>query len=222
MMRIPQGPRPKGSQHWLQVTANSRPEVFERELALPVLGQIAWRSPLRSDDFAEYQDAAFLSRLEISLPKRSLSSFWPKRGPVWDGLATTSSGAVLLVEAKANLPELASQSSKASPSSARLIRSSLREAKASFGATPEADWMGNYYQYANRLAHLHLLRTENQVEAYLVFVYYINATEVDGPDDPSDWKEALRSVHDALELGSGPASPYARSVFIDVNELADA
>ena len=35
------------------------------------------------------------------------------------------------------------------------------------------DWSGTFYQYANRLAHLYLLHELNDVDAWLVFVYFV-------------------------------------------------
>jgi hypothetical protein len=68
--------------------------------------QIFWLSPLKDDAYSEYSDDAFLERLNINLPKKSLEMFWPKRGPVWDGLGLTSSGDLILLEAKAHIAEM--------------------------------------------------------------------------------------------------------------------
>jgi len=220
-MRIVQGTKPHGSQHWLQVLANSRPQEFESALARPDLGSVGWKSPLASDEFAEYQDSAFLELLGLSLVKVPLNSFWPQRGPVWDGLAITATDAVLLVEAKANIPELQSPPSQASPRSAALIQSSLESAKISFGALSDASWADTYYQYANRLAHLHLLRADNEIDAYLVFLYFVNASDVDGPGSEEDWQPAIHKAHQVLGIFQGPLTPYVLEVFVDVNNIAE-
>ena len=224
MGRNPQGPRPRGSQHWLQVLVNSRPGLFEAKLSQamssPSVRSVRWLSPLQSDDYSEYQDEDFLALLGIHLTRRPLHSFWPRRGPVWDGLALSDSGSPLIVEAKANIPELESPRSQASSRSANLIRASLNEAKPSFGARATSDWMGIYYQYTNRLAHLHLLRKENGIPAYLVFLYFVGATDVEGPSTISEWQEAIRRAHAALGLGTGPLSPYVVDLFLDVGSIA--
>ena len=222
MTRIAQGPMPKGSQHWLQILANRRSHVFERVIQSSAVRDIRWLSPLQADDFAEYRDQAFLDLVGVKLERLPLASFWPARGPVWDGLAVTSSGAVLMVEAKANLPELESPPSQARPRSATFIRASLDRAKSSFAAPAEADWMKDYYQYANRLAWLHLLRAENGIAAYLVFLYFAGASEVGGPASASEWQPAISRAHQSLKLGNGPLSSYVLDVFVDVAELADA
>ena len=104
-----QGSRPRGSQRWLQIAVNRCPGVIDSAIA-NALGlcpgeEIEWLSPLESDCFAEYRDTQFLERLSVSLDCRPLKDFWPKKGPQWDGLARTSGGRLLLLEAKANIPE---------------------------------------------------------------------------------------------------------------------
>ena len=97
------------------------------------LGQdesIEWLSPLESEDFIEYRDDAFLERLGLGPQNRNLSDFWPKRGPVWDGLARTSNGRSLLIEAKANIPEFDSSPTGASGRSlAKIRKPRLKETK---------------------------------------------------------------------------------------------
>jgi hypothetical protein len=133
-----------------------------------------------------------------------------------------ASGAVILIEAKANLPELVSPATQARPASAQRIAASLAEAKSAFGAPPTADWMGAYYQYTNRLAHLYLLRECNGIDAYLVFIYFTGAAEVHGPTRREEWVQPIQDAHAALQLGNGPMTPFVFDVFIDVADLAAA
>lgn len=85
MPRIKQSKGTKGSLKWIQLLINNHSDVLNerliREVGLPGSLRIEWCSPLRSDEFAEYRDNAFLDRLGITLGNRSLSSFWPERGP---------------------------------------------------------------------------------------------------------------------------------------------
>jgi hypothetical protein len=129
MARITQGLEPKGSQHWLQAVAKKERDLFERAITRAGIAGVQWLSPLESDDYAEYQDDDFISLLELDLPYRSVKSFWPARGPVWDGLARSGSGSVLLIEANGNILELQTHASQASPASAVLIGRSMGEAK---------------------------------------------------------------------------------------------
>ena len=163
---------------------------------------IEWVSPVASDDYAEYFDEAFLARLglEVRVPLRD---FWPQSGPRWDGLARTSSGKVILVEAKAYIEEAVDFSSQASPESLERIRRALQQAKEAFAADPRAPWETPFYQYANRLAHLHYLAGMNSLDAYLLFVNFAGAPDVDQACSAAEWHGASRVLHKALGIPKG-------------------
>jgi len=223
MPKIKQPKAIKGSQHWLQELVNQRPDLLA-DCLRPQLGlngddTITWLSPLEADGYAEYQDEAFLKRLSADLVIRPLRSFWPSGGPVWDGLGKTSRGDVLLIEAKAHISELASPPSRACQPSLTLIQKSLAEAKQFFGATSTTDWSHGYYQYANRLAHLYLLRGLNGIPARLVFLYFVNADDVTGPKSAEGWRDAIEAAH--MHLGVTPVrlGPHVNDVFFDVTTL---
>ncbi len=107
-----------GSQRLLQIAVNKKPESLRLALkksgALRTRETVTWQSPLESEQFVEYRDKAALRKLgvedSLAVP---LSSFWPSRGAVWDGLAVTSLNRPLMVEAKAHIPEAASPGAKA-------------------------------------------------------------------------------------------------------------
>ena len=134
----------RGSQRWLQLAVNRCPNVLDEAVAKAIdLDQgetIEWVSPLESDSFIEYRDQAFLERLSISPQHRPLEEFWPRRGPVWDGLARTSGGRCLLIEAKANIPEFDSSSTRASEEPLRKIRQAFDETRTFLGVSADTDW----------------------------------------------------------------------------------
>jgi hypothetical protein len=107
-----QAPALKGSQKWIQKLVNEKPAIlnsFIREqINLPETDIITWLSFISEDGYAEYRDQAFLDLLGITLPKVSLSDFWPSRGPVWDGLGKSNTGKVFLAEAKSHISEVLS------------------------------------------------------------------------------------------------------------------
>lgn len=141
---------------------NDYPEMIDQVLRGSLgLGEgetIEWLSPMKDDEYAEYQDGAFLERLGVTLEAVLLESFWPRSGPRWDGLARTNRGDLILVEAKAHIPELATGATRASEKSLTKIRESLAQVKQVYGSRSGADWTTCFYQYTNRLAHLYLLR----------------------------------------------------------------
>jgi hypothetical protein len=112
MARFPQHEAKKGSQKWLQKLVNDKPEILNSRiwsaLNLSKEEHIEWCSPLKSDDYAEYRDQAFIDLLGAELKKVPLGDFWPKGGPQWDALGKSTSGKLLLVEAKSHIPELLS------------------------------------------------------------------------------------------------------------------
>lgn len=222
MPRIVPKPAIRGSQKWLQILVNKCPEVLSRDIAshlnLAPSEQVHWLTPLAGDDYAEYQDEAFLSRLDVQLEQRPLASFWPRRGPVWDGLGVTDRGDLLLVEAKSHIPELLSTAAASELSLAR-IQASLNETKNYLGVNEPSDWTTPFYQYANRLAHLYLLRVLNKLPAYLVFVYFVNDHEQHGPTTQAEWEEALAPLKSQLGVYQHRLSSYVLDVYIDVTTL---
>jgi hypothetical protein len=219
MPRIIQQRAVKGSQKWLQELINRNADIFDN-LLLPRLqlwhnDTIRWLSPLEEDDYAEYQDETFLERLSVRLESRSLSSFWPSGGPVWDGLGKSSRGDIILLEAKSHISELASSCRACSPSLS-LIEDSLADTAAFCGAAFTADWLKGCYQYANRLAHLYLLRHLNGIPAWLVFVYFVNDFEMAGPQSTTEWQSAIRRTNDHLGISPDRLCPYVIEAFLDV------
>ena len=132
-------------------------DAATRETGIEPAGEIDWRSPLESDGFAEYWDSVFLDRLGIHLERRPLKEFWPRSGPHWDGLARCGDS-VFLVEAKAHVSELDSSPCGAQPKSRRRIEDAMSQTRAFLWVRSETDWTRCLCQYANRLAHLYLLR----------------------------------------------------------------
>ena len=225
MPRYAEGIADRGSQKWLQYLVNVEPELINRELGAFVEGisdeEIRWLSPVRDDDYSEYRDRAFLQRLGLTLEKVALSEYWPRGGPVWDGLARASSHFFLL-EAKAHIPELNSTRMKASQKSAERIIGSLQQTKEFLGSGAHVDWASCFCQYTNRMAHLHLLRTMNGVEAWLVNVYFFGDEDMDGPRSAEEWQGAIRLMKSHLGLGRHALRKFEISLFFDVREFEPA
>jgi len=76
-------------------------------------------------------------------------------------------------------------------------------------------------QYANRLAHHYFLRKLNGVQAALVFLYFTNATEMQGPTSELEWKGAVRLIHSVLGIPADLKSFGVFEAFVDVSDLHD-
>ncbi len=170
-MRVPQLKKnPKGSQKWLQEIINTCPDYLNRLIQQKLTSlsgrEICWRSPRKQDEFAEYRDTDFLKQIGLAEFSEKLNDFWPKNGPQWDALGTTSDGkAYILVEAKANVPELVSFCGAEDKESLKTISTSLAETQRWLNCRePCIDWKCGFYQYANRLAHLYFLKEKAYIE----------------------------------------------------------
>ena len=211
----------RGSLRWLREAVNAKSGMLDGSIrqacGLPARTKIEWRSPLEKDDYAEYGDHDFLALLGLELEHRPLETFWPNRGPQWDALARADTGQIILVEAKANIPEIVSPGTSASAESRTLIDNSLLETKRYLRVPEDIPWSGRLYQYANRLAHLYLLRALNGVDTHLIFLYFTCATDVNGPETVKEWIAALTVAKRVLGLRSRHRlHRYVHDVFIDV------
>jgi len=210
----------RGSLKWTQRLVNGNPGLIDPALRRAVggSGQVDWLSPLAADDFREYRDQGMLDLLDVSLPVESLADFWPGRGPQWDALARIGDK-VVLVEAKAHVGELLSGACRASsPRSRHMIEKALDRTTLAYRARPGLDWMQRFYQYANRLAHLYLLREVNGIDAHLVFLYFVNDREMKGPGNEGEWRIAIQVLHEAMGL-RGRVPRGVHDLFVDVSEL---
>jgi hypothetical protein len=204
MARVVPAPARKGSQFWLQHMVAHDPGALQPD-ALPPL---EWLSPLAADDHAEYMDADFLHRLGLSHLAPALADFWPRSGPRWDGLARAGK-AVVLVEAKSHLAEALSSPCAASPASLARIRRALDDTRAALRGDDRSDWSRVFYQYANRLAHLHWLRAQG-VQAHLLLVGFVGDVAMKGPATAAEWHAIYLAAHHAMGLVEG--HPLARFV----------
>jgi len=224
MSRVVQTAASRGSQKWLQILVNQHRERINCYLAetLKLRGSecVEWLSPLEQDDHAEYRDQAFLARLDVPVGSVSLKSFWPRHGPQWDGLARTDQGHLILVEAKAHIPEMVSPPTGAKGKSLATIRESLDETKCFLRSRAKVDWSTCFYQYTNRLAHLYFLRERARLPAYLLFVYFLNDHDMCGPTTQGEWEGAIELVETFLDVRRHRLSDYILRAFVDVGELA--
>lgn len=223
MTRIIQKSDGHGSLKDIQLLVNKNVSLIDNYLKNIFMGfsndEIIWTSPLEQDDFAEYRDNDFLLKVGLDPNRINLDKFWPTRGPQWDALAKTKNGKIILVEAKANIPELVSPATGAKKKSKCLIDYSLCETKKYLNITNDIDWSGKFYQYTNRLAHLYFLREKCKEQAYLINIYFIGDKTVLGPKTKQEWDGALKVLKTYLGISRHKLSKYTADIFIDINDL---
>jgi len=223
MARFKQNSDGHGSLKDIQVLVNKNQVLIDRLIkeAFSELSkeEILWTSPLENDEFAEYRDDDFLIKVGLDPNEIQLNKFWPTKGPQWDALAHTTGRKIILVEAKANIPEIVSPKTGATKRSKCLIDYSLIETKLFLNITNETDWSGIFYQYTNRLAHLYFLRERCNKEAYLVNIYFIGDKNVSGPKTKQEWDGAIKVLYTYFGISRHRLSKYMTNLFIDINEL---
>jgi len=213
-VRVVQPEGTKGSLRWIQRAIEFAPEAIQPK-SLP---EIVWKSPTRSDEFAEYRDGSFLKLLGLGHLASKLKDFWPSRGPQWDALGNFDNG-VVLVEAKAHLAEFVSPPSQAGKASLDKINASLEACKKSMCVVSPESWSSKFYQYTNRLAHLDLLRS-NGINAHLLFVDFLWDEDVNGPRTSTEWIAAFSSANAALGLSDNHSlTPFIHHVYPDVRDF---
>lgn len=220
-MRVKQSAGSRGSLKWLQVIVNEQPDILDREVNArsTIKGKIKWLSPLQTDDYAEYSDSAFLDHIGCGALSSDLTDFWPTRGPQWDALARTDSDEVLIVEAKAHIPELFSPPSRARTESRAKIDEALGLTASFLNANPNVPWGAYFYQFTNRLAHLMFLR-ERKVNASLVFLNFLGDTEMDGPQTVAEWESAYAVAGHVLGLPRNhKLSRHVLHAYVDVRTV---
>lgn len=223
MSRVKQKSDGRGSLKGIQILINKNQNVIDNLIKGAVSElrdtKINWKSPLMADDYAEYRDNDFLKIVGLKLDDINLANFWPSRGPQWDALASTSNGHIILVEAKANLPELKSGGTQAKEPSKSKIDAALKETKDFMGVNNEVDWSKSYYQYTNRLAHLYFLKKVSNIPTYLVNVYFINDESVRGPKSVGEWQIVIDKMKNHLGITNHNLSEYVVDLFVDMKTL---
>ena len=223
MARVTHTTETHGSQKDIQLLANKFPELLDSKLSKILNKQIKldWLSPLSNDEFAEYVDQSFIERLGITNTIiHHLNHFWPNGGAHWDGLAKYED-TVFMMEAKAHISEQKIESTGASQKSLKLIEESLQNTKDFLNVTADISWCrDNYYQYANRIAHLYYLRELNHIDAHLLFIYFLNDSSVSENETQKDWEKAINSVYKSLKLErNNKLSNFIHHIFIDSKQL---
>jgi hypothetical protein len=188
--------------------------------------QLVWKSPLEKEEFKEYRDESFLEAVNLKGSAPKLAEFWPSRGgPHWDGLAILEENGettgIVLVEAKSYPLEMYGPgcNAKLKSESRKLIERSTKVAKDWFDAKASVDqWLGPYYQFANRLSHIYFLRERARIDAWLVNLCFVN-DETRHPTSKEDWKTGLELAKNELGLKDEVINKYVADVFLDASKL---
>ena len=145
----------------------------------------------------------------------------------WDGIFWVGK-TVYLVEAKAHTEEIKSDCGAKSKSSISEIDRCFEDTRNSFNISSTNDWKKTYYQMANRIVFLYLLKKHN-IEARLVNIYFVDGYEkkvVPPVSDKlyiiqnknasiEDWKKAIKKEEDYLGISNLINDKKIFSVFVN-------
>lgn len=197
----PEGRR--GSLKWIQRLINDKPHLLNKQilaqLSLLSDADIRWISPVKPN-FTEYRDADFLKMVGHPELIDKLETFWPKNGPQWDALGVTSDGTVILIEAKAHIAEILTSSGAKDPGSIKMIESAFSKVREDLKINTSYSWSAPFYQYANRITHLHFLHNMCGIQTVLAFVHFLGDEEMDGPRSKTEWQQVNAKVREYLGL----------------------
>lgn len=210
-----------GSQMHLQVWVNRRQSRISSEI-LRALGitdpdaHVEWLSPVETDGFSEYKDAAFLGAMGLSDHVGALRAFWPSGGPVWDGLARVKRASsdkhlLILVEAKSYPAEVEGNGCQATSPAKERIEQALDVTAKWLGVQRPSSWMGALYQSANRIAHVYFLRERLGLDAVMVNVCFIDDPR--RPTTAESWNNAKIDFRKRLQLNEA-VTPWLVDVFL--------
>jgi hypothetical protein len=158
-----------------------------------------------------------LRRLGVTLHERPLPTFWPDEGPRWDALGRDDSGAVVLLDVRGSVRDLISAPAGMTPVERVWVEDTIEEVRRHLGAAGSLDWAATFFRLTSRLAHLHLLRELNGVEAWLVCVHLSRPGGGRGmPAEESEWLPPLRTMYRGLGLPPVLRPDWLLDVFVEL------
>lgn len=186
--------------HLLRYLGRHRGLLDQRVLAEVGATEIKWHdAPFDASNCWGDGEWKGLDFLPADSPARAAySTAWPTRGgrPNWDAIGRVARAdgvwEWLLVEAKAYPAEMARDCGAKQEGGLPLIVSTFARTKAALGVSSERDWLRRYYQYANRIAALHVMLSAG-VPARLLFIYFFGDKRPDMrcPAREGEWTTPL-------------------------------
>jgi len=182
----------------------------------------------RSSLDKEYTGIEFLKDLvNYKTLEENWEEYWPKRSQSWDGIILNlnqTSWQYILVEAKARLDELVSDTHAEDEQSIVKISRAFDSTKKRFDISTPNDWSKCYYQAANRLAFINFL-LENGIKASLLNIYFNNGwikRDSDGTriienksvQNESEWRKKINEQYGYLGFNNN-AKKYIHEVFLE-------
>lgn len=222
--------------HLLRHLGYHREYLLLKTLKVTGGNSVAWLDFEFSKENAPLRDDKEISGLEFIKDAQVLEKwklFWPQTGNAqnWDAVGEIDfddRDEWLLVEAKGHVGEMESKCGATNAVSKQRIYSALEKASRAFGnqSKPVENWLGPYYQYANRLAVLYFLMKEciRPVGARLLFIYFCgeNRKNVECPQNKQEWLPSIHKANEWLGVDNNcELMQRVHSLFLPVNPDGD-
>lgn len=153
--------------------------------------------------------------------KKSFISGW-NSSQSWDAVFVLNN-TIYLIEAKARIDEMKSNNKNNGGTSRTSIIQFMEKQLCKYGINVNKEWLGTYYQLANRLATVALLKNHG-VNAKCVYIYFIDGFEKPGTGckenaNKDQFNEAIQEEFKALGLiDEGKTEDLLTNVFINAKE----
>lgn len=172
----------------------------------------------------EFIGIDFLDKKIKSKLSDKWKNYWPKNSINWDAILYCSpivpdsklKDKWVIVEAKANLKELESDSGVKDSNSKKLIEKAFEATQKRFNIKTQNSWLKKYYQLANRLAFINFM-LDNGIHCELLNIYFINGWSKNPNKNVSDiktWKEKIMEEYTYLGINN-EAKKYISEIFVE-------
>lgn len=193
--------------------------------------EIDWLDFGFCDDIDRWYDKE-LTGLEFISDENILdvwSKEWPQRGKKhnWDAVGMIKNTAspdqqdFVLIEAKAHIGEINTETGASASDSIQRIEKVLKETASNLNATYDREiWTKRYYQHANRLAVYNHLK-QRGLNPYLLFVYFIgdmgNKSRI-CPQEVSGWHQALSKLDSEMGITDLYQNENVKKLFLSISD----
>lgn len=143
---------------------------------------------------------------------------WPaikKDWQSWDAVFKAGD-TYYIVEAKAYANELKSTDEHGGNSKDKIL-TFMKETLAKINIVPDEKWLGDYYQFANRLTTTMFLN-KHGIKTKLICLFFIDGYPAKRDITKDDFQDAIKKEREELGLTNVDLSKYVVNVFIDANK----
>ena len=172
----------------------------------------------------EYVGINFLDKKLLNKVSGNWKKYWPQNAQNWDAILycspivpnTSLKDQWIIVEAKANIKELESDSGVKDKESKKQIEEAFMATQKRFSIKTENNWLKKYYQLANRLAFINFM-LDNGINCSLLNIYFTNGWQ-NKPEknvlNIETWKKAINDEYTYLGINNN-AKKYISEIFVE-------